>query len=210
METPTRHMSITVSRQMGSGGSYIGYLLAKELKFEYMDREILRRAAKHIDADLSCLEKADQKSSDVLWEILHSFTFGTPESAGMHPLEHPVYNKDLFHIETRIMHAIVDCTNAVIVSHGGFHALKDRPNVLHVFIHAPLPFRIERIMKMHNLSERKARAEIAANDRQREKFIREMTGVAWRDARNFHLCIDASVAAFPTIVAMIRGFAQEG
>jgi hypothetical protein len=35
-------MAVTVSRQMGSGGTGIGYEVAKVLGFLYVDREILR------------------------------------------------------------------------------------------------------------------------------------------------------------------------
>jgi len=36
---------ITISRQLGSGGSYIGQQLAQKLNIFYADREIIREAA---------------------------------------------------------------------------------------------------------------------------------------------------------------------
>ena len=37
---------ITISRQLGSGGAYIGQKLAKNLNIFYLDREIISQAAK--------------------------------------------------------------------------------------------------------------------------------------------------------------------
>ena len=57
-----RHVAITISRQMGSGGAYIGHLIAKELGFQYFDREILRQAAEHFATDVKLLEDMGEKS----------------------------------------------------------------------------------------------------------------------------------------------------
>ena len=63
------------------------------------------------------------------------------------PTERPVYDRDLFVLESKIIHAIVDKQNAVIMGRGGFHVLKDRPKTVHLFIHAPRDYRVERVMK---------------------------------------------------------------
>ena len=42
------YIAVTISRQMGSGGTYVGYKVAKKLGFTYVDREILRLAAKRL------------------------------------------------------------------------------------------------------------------------------------------------------------------
>ena len=55
-------ITITISRQMGSGGSFIGYSVAKELGFNYIDREILRQAAERLGTDPGALEYLDERS----------------------------------------------------------------------------------------------------------------------------------------------------
>ncbi|MGV8056659.1 MAG: AAA family ATPase [Smithellaceae bacterium] len=197
---------VTISRQMGSGGTYIGYLAAKELKFRYFDREILRLAASKLGIEPDTLEKYDERSVSLIEKIVQSFYFGMPETPLLPSLRMPVYNKDLFDLESTIIKGIADQYqySAVIVGRGGFYILKDRVNAIHIFIHAPLAYRIERIMKVHKIiDKREAQKMTEESDHKKEKFIRDVVGIDWFDARNYHLCIDSSVTDFPTCVEMI-------
>jgi cytidylate kinase len=199
--------SIAISRQIGSGGTYIGYLAAKRLGFQYVDREILREAARQLEVDVGVLESLDQRSSSLVENLIRSFTFGTPDARNA-PLRKPIYEKDLFVVESRIMNEIAQRYNAVIVGRAGFYALRNRPRVIRVFVHAPLEFRLRRLMKVQGLTDtREAQTLVEETDRRRAKFIKDMTGVDWYDTRNYHLCIDASVIDFDTGVAMIAGLA---
>jgi CMP/dCMP kinase len=204
------HTIIAISRQMGSGGTYTGYLLAKELGFRYVDREILRQAAEHLGTDESWLERYDERSSDLITNILRGFSFGPPETAHVPPFKLPVYDRDLFSLECSIMEDIVRKHDAIIVGRGAFYALKDHPGQVRVFIHAPMEFRVGRLMKVRGISDaREARAIIEESDRNRAKFARDVIGVTWTDARNFHLCLDASVVGISAGVEMIRSLARE-
>jgi CMP/dCMP kinase len=206
-EKPKR--AIAISRQMGSGGTYIGYLAAKRLGFQYVDREILREAARQLEIDVGVLESLDQRSSGLVANLIRAFTFGTPD-ARCAPLRKPVYERDLFAVECRIMNEIADRYNAVIVGRAGFYALRERPQVIRVFVHAPLEFRVRRVMKVQCLTDsREARTLVEETDRRRAKFIRDMTGADWSDALNYHLCIDASVVDFESSVAMIAGLVSK-
>jgi cytidylate kinase len=196
--------TITISRQMGSGGSYVGYLVAKELGFRYVDREILRLAAEHLGTDTSVLESHDGRTCGLIDNLVRAFSFGTPETAYVPSLNRPVYDKDLFTLESKIMNEIADQYNAVIAGRAGFHVLRGRPSVIHIFIHAPLEFRIQRVMQVQHITDaREARTKVEEADRARSKFVRDMVGVDWNDARNFHLCIDAGAVGFHTSAEMI-------
>jgi hypothetical protein len=71
---------VTVSRLMGSGGGYVGYLAAKELGFRYVDREILLEAARKLGTDVRLLEEIDGRPSSLLKSIVRSFGMGAPEA----------------------------------------------------------------------------------------------------------------------------------
>lgn len=200
------HIAVTISRQLGSGGSYIGYLVAKELGFNYVDREILDRAAKHLGTDVGMLEHLDERSSGIIQDIIRGFSCGTTEAAYIPPLIQPVYSKDLFTLECKIMNEIVAWHSAVIIGRAGFYALRKHPSLIRIFIHAPQEIRIKRVMEVQNITDvRIARAEAEKSDRRRAKFVQDMAGVIWTDARNYHLCIDSSTAGFPACAEMIIG-----
>jgi cytidylate kinase len=193
---------------MGSGGSYIGRLAARELGFTFVDREVLRQAAEHLGTEVSQLEHRDERSSGLIEKLLRGFFLGAPEApASFQHLKRPVYDRDLFSLECRIMNEIADRYNAVIIGRGGFFVAEKRPagSVIRVFVHAPLEFRVRRVMKARNIPEAEARSIVEECDLGRSRFIRDMVGVEWTDARNYHLCIDSSVAGFPRCVEMIAG-----
>jgi cytidylate kinase len=199
---------ITVSRQMGSGGTYIGYEVARALGFSYVDREILRRAASLLGRDAVSLEEYEGKSSGFIRNFLRTFALGSPETACT-PKERPVYDKNLFVLESSIIHEIVDKRNAVIVGRGGFHVLKDRPKTVHLFIHAPRYFRVERVMKADSTAKlREAQARVDESDRRRARFIKDMISTEWTDARNYHLSIDSSAVGVSESVRMVIGFVK--
>jgi cytidylate kinase len=197
------HTVVAISRQMASGGSYIGYLIAKKLMFKYIDREVLRLAAKELGTDVNQLAPYDEKCSGIISKILNGFSFGASEGTCVPPFQTPVYDKELFTLECRIMNQVVDQYDAVIIGRGGFYVLRERPKVIRVFIHAPVDFRVKRLMKVRNINEREARTMVDDSDQRRARFMRDMVGVNWTDAKNYHLCIDSSVIDFDLSVELI-------
>src|SRR5581483_4046064 len=195
---------ITLSRQLGCGGAYLGQVVAKRLGYAYLDREILHQAARTLEVEESELANREERVS-MLWEkCLSGWMLGSPESPYVPPPLHPVYDRDLFDVEARLIRRAADETDAVIVGRGGFHVLKGRPGLANVFIHAPIEFREKRLMEIYQIKQSKAaRSLIDQSDRQRAKYIRTMTGADWTDSRNYHLCLDISKSGFSTAEEMI-------
>ena len=194
---------ITISRQVASGGAYIGHLLARTLGYQYIEREVLHQAATRLGVEIPELAVVEERKTSFIENLVKGFAFGTPEAAYLPPSRRPVYDEELFRTETGIIKAIASRYNAVIVGHGGYAILKGHPGAVHVFIHAPLEFRIKRLQTFHNISADAAREEIEESDRQREKFLKAMTGTDWCDALNYHLCLDAEAAGFEAAQRMI-------
>jgi cytidylate kinase len=199
----TEKTAITISRQMGSGGTYIGFLAAKKLGFRYLDREILQQAADEMGVEPQILEKFDGRSVPLLERIINSFCFGTPEISSAPVFKKPIYDKDLFALESKIIKQVANQCSAVIVGRGGFYILRDKPDTIHVFVHAPFDYRVERIMQEQKIEEKDARTTVQESDRTRTKFIRNMLDIDWTDARNFHLSLDSSVMSSSAAVEMI-------
>ena len=198
-----RTMVITISRQLASGGAYIGHLLARKLGYRYVEREILHIAARELGVDISELSSLDERHESFVENLMKSFVFGTPEAAYVPPTRRPVYDQELFETESKIITAIANRHNAVIVGRGGYFVLRGGSNVVNVFIHAPMDFRVKRLQQFHEISAEQAREEIEDSDRMREKFLKTMTDTERNDAQNYHLCIDAEAAGFDAAVRMI-------
>ena len=201
---------ITISRQAGSGGSYVGYEVAKEMGITYVDREILRQAAKYLGRDDTSLEEYEERSSGFMRNFVSLLSLGTPETPYLPPSDRPLYDRDLFELEGKIIDKIATEHDAVIIGRGAFHVLRDRPRALHVFIHAPRDFRARRLMKVLSSSTlTEAMEKTDESDRRRAKFFKDMTGTLWTDARNYHLCIDTSLLGLGESVRMIVDIATK-
>ncbi len=194
---------VTISRQMASGGAYIAHLLARKLGYKYVEREVLHEAARELGVDISELSKHEERRTGFIESLMKSFVYGTPEASYVPPARKPIYDQELFETELKIITAIAEKYNAVIVGRGGYFMLRGRPNVVNVFIHAPMDFRVERLRTFHEISAEQAREEIEESDREREKFLKTMTDTDRYDARNYHLCIDSAAAGFEAAQQMI-------
>lgn len=117
-------VAVTISRQTGSGGTYVGYLAAKMLGFRYVDREILQKAAQEMGTDVRELELQDERSSGLIETILKGFAIGAPFS-GMMRHARPIYDRDLFASERKIVQDIAGKYNAVFIGRAAFHMLRD-------------------------------------------------------------------------------------
>jgi cytidylate kinase len=184
---------LTISRQLGSGGSHIGQEVARTLGMRYADREILQRAAAAAGVGEGDLAGAEEKGAGFWHSVVHSFSLGGPDTTFVPPPLSSVFEEDVFKIESRIIREIASQFDAVIVGRAGFHVLQGHPGLVNVRLHARTSWRIDRIMHVYGIQDRREAEELVErSDRARAGFIRTFTGRHWTDARLFDLCIDTS------------------
>jgi cytidylate kinase len=184
---------LTISRQVGSGGSYIGQEVARRLGMRYADREILQQAAAAAGVKEGDLAGAEEKAAGFWHSVVHSFSLGAPDTTFVPPPLSAVHEEDVFKIESRIIREIASQFDTVIVGRAGFHVLAGHQGVVNVMLHARRAWRVERVMQVYGVEDA-AEAEdlVDRSDRQRASFIRTFTGRDWTDARLFDLCVDTS------------------
>jgi len=198
------HPAITISRSLGSGGTEVGFLLARKLGWRFCDRTILRQAAQVLGLTSAGLGPQEERYSGFLEQLFSLMTLATPEAPYTPPLDLPVYSRDLVEVERDIMRQIVRHYPAVLVGRGGFVALKDHPLALHVQIVADMAFRTQFLVDRGKAPDLEAaRRLIEESDRNRGDFIRRITGLDWNDPRPFHLVLDSSRLGLGGCVARI-------
>ncbi|MEJ2695914.1 MAG: cytidylate kinase-like family protein [Candidatus Sulfobium sp.] len=201
---------ITISRQMGSGGAYLGQRVASRLGFRYVDRDILKRATEHLDESEENLAFREERVSGFLESLLKGFIYGSPETPYLPPSIRPVYDADLFNAEAGIIAGIADRHDAVIVGRAGFHILRGRPGLVSIFLHAAEEFRRDRVAEAYHMSAPdEAAALIRQSDFQRRRFIKNVAGVEWTDAQCYHLCVNTGTAGLATAEDMIVELAEK-
>ena len=194
---------ITIARSYGSGGRNLGRLLAKVLGYEYYDREILRIASDESGISEELFRQADEKQRIPLFRIAREVYTGEvipPDSDNF------VSNENLFRYQAKVMLGLAQNESCVMIGRCADFILRDRPNVLRVFIHAPEEVRVRRVMQRHNLSEAEARRHMRQVDKRRADYYRAFTGSDWRDAGHYDICFDSDHMGEEKIIRFIMGY----
>jgi cytidylate kinase len=183
---------ITISRQMGSGGAYLGKRLAARLNILYLDREIVSQAAHELKMPVDSLEARDEKLTPFYRSLLESYAYITPTSYVPPPLHMPT-DRELYSTESNIITRIAQQRSAVIVGRGSYYVLRQHPRRLSILLHADIAFRQKRVQQLYNVSAKEAIKLIESIDKEREQYLRAVTGQNCMDARRYHLSIDTGV-----------------
>ncbi len=184
---------LTISRQLGSGGSYIGQVIARELRLKYVDRDILRQAAELLGVeDESELEALEERRPGWWARIGHLMPMGAPDAPFVPPPP-SVHEGHVYDTESRIIREIAAREDAVIVGRGAPHILREHRGVIRLFVHAPEAFRVARVQEAYAIDETAAREMVQGADRQRAAFVTALVGRPWTDARLYDMTFDTSV-----------------
>jgi CMP/dCMP kinase len=194
--------SIAISRQQGSGGSYIGRAVAERLGLRYFDREMLRIVAEYLSEQRS---KKDGQPSDSWFERMGTlFALGSLDTGYVPPSPNLLYEGEIVGIEDRLIREIVDDHVAIIVGRGAAQILRGRLDVVTVFVHAPEQWRVDRVQQVYKTADRaEALRMVRQSDQERTRFIRRVAEVEWADARCYDLAINSMMLGFDGAVDLI-------
>jgi len=203
MPAPTRRL-VAISRQVGAGGAYIGQALSRQLDIRYVDREILQEAARILGRDDRELESLEERVSS-LWDRMAAvLSWGAPEAAYVPPPIPTLHEEDLFSVESGIIREVAAREDAVFVGRAATWVLRDTPGVVTVFLHAPEPLRVQRVMGDYHLTdESSARDLVRRSDQQRSRFLQSLTGGSWFNLSHYHLTIDTGAVSLDEATEVI-------
>jgi cytidylate kinase len=205
MKKPS-HLIITISRQLGSGGAYVGMQLAKNLGIFYADREIISEAAKKLRIMETELESRDEKA--LFWRsLIESYATNTDNYLPTQIIA-PI-DRELYEAETEIIEGIAKERSAVIIGRCGNHILYEYPNHISFYFYADKGFRSSRIQKLYHVTEEKALSMIARNDKERGRYNRKNTGTDWNDLRQYDLSVNTGKIGLDKTVALIMAYLKE-
>jgi CMP/dCMP kinase len=203
----TSPLIITISRQLGSGGAYIGQQLAKKLNILYADREIIRQTADKLSVLEETVESRDEKLSSFWKSFLRSYAFGTPD-VYVPPKNNTPTSRELFEAETETIKRIARECSAVIIGRSGSYVLRDHPNRISLFIHGDIASRRRRIQELYHVSEEAAGKMIDQSDKERALYHLTFTGKEWTDARRYHMTIDTGKLGLDKSVELILKYME--
>ena len=193
-------MVITVGRQYGSGGREIGTMLANRLNITYYDDLLLKEAAKESGLCEELFRSFDERPRSLLYSIaIDPYAFATNRSMPGGSIEQQVYLATYDTIKK-----LAERGPCVLIGRCADYALKDRSDVLRLFITAPLESRIARVAQRNGISEDEARERIRRTDKSRASYYNYYSSKDWGDARSYDLCIDSSLLGIEGTVALLE------
>lgn len=197
---------ITISRELGSGGAYIGHKLAEKLNLFYADHAIIAKTAEKLDVledDVALHEEKIKNFWENFWEKTMLHEFYNEATGSFRPT-----NAKIFETESEIIRQIADERSSVIIGRGGFHVLRDYPNAVNIYLHGSKDARAKRLMRVRNIDELDAQRQIEVGDRERTQYIKKFTKKDWASVNNFHLSIDTGRIGFDKATDLILRYIE--
>jgi cytidylate kinase len=202
--------TITIARQVGCGGAYVGQVLARRLGLRYVDREVLHLAAKALGVEEQAVVASKEKLTSFWEKLFGGLTVLPPESHYTPPPARTFTDEELFRRQVEALKLIAARENCVIVGYGGAFVLPHHSRMVNLYFHAPLRFRMKRLVEIYRLAGvAEARQMIEESDEMRKRYFERMTDKDWTCADNYHLCMDTSIYPLPELAERLIRFVEQ-
>lgn len=181
-----KYRIITVSRQFGSGGRSIAKAVADKLGYAYYDKELVKQVA--VETGFSP-EYVEEKGEYAPIRSPLSYAFAMASTPGlMNGMTAADY---LWTIQRKVILDLADKGDCVIVGRCADFILADRPDALHLFIHADNAYRAQRIVRLYGESEQSPEKRLADKDGKRSVNYKHFTGREWGNVKNYDLSLNS-------------------
>ena len=202
-------ITVTLGRQLGCGGSYLGQCVADALGIRCLDREIVSKAAVQLQVDEADVLDREERGVSFWERMLRGITLSPTEALYQVPMTLSITDQDLLAAETKIMQEIAAAEDVVIVGRLAAYVLPRHPGTVNIFLHAPDRFRIQRLVQSGAAAtEAAAKTLITRSDETRRQYIKQMIGREEYDARAYHLSLDTSLLPLPDTAALLTDFVR--
>lgn len=182
-------MVITISREYGSGGRYVGKLLAEKLGIPCYDKEIIVDTARESGLDIEYIKENEQIKNDF----------------------NIYYNNDdnIYLCESKVIKnlAMKPC---IIIGRCADYILKDRNDVYNVFLYSSMDKKIDRVTKYYGIDAEKAKNEINKVNKRRAKHYEYYTNQKWNDVSNYDLAVNVDTLGVENTALMIKKIVENG
>ena len=180
--------------------------LAKELGWSYYDRDLLRLASDDSGINEELFAKADEKAKRTsLFRIARNVFDGKVIPPDR---EDFISNENLFRYQAKIIRQLAATENCVIIGRCANYILRDEPNVIKVYVHAPEKVCVRTVMSMFGMTQEEAERKIHDTDKRRGDYYRYFTGRDWQHADDYDLCIDSSRMTWEKCIHLVRAYLE--
>ncbi|MGN1330908.1 MAG: MATE family efflux transporter [Clostridia bacterium] len=165
-----RKLIISISRQHGTNGKEIGREVARRLGIKFYDKEEMKKYA----VANSLAENTDD-------EELYRFYLSLDAE------------KDAIIKQAETIKSIAREDDCVIVGRASDYILKDNPNLLKIFLYAPLEYRINKVQEIYKDIYQEAKKHVLDSDKSRSSYYEVISNQKWGNVSNYDLCLNCEI-----------------
>lgn len=199
---------ITIGRTFGSGGRALGRAIADKLGIGFYDKQLLVKAAEKAGYNIEYIEKNDERAPSVMGRsIPFSFGFypmswiGNPGGGG---------SDSTYSAQCDLMHELAESEPCVIVGRSADYVLRDLPNVVNIFVHAPIEECVRRITSRGDVTrETDAKALAERTNKLRANFYNFYTDKRWGYAESYDLCVNSALMPIDALADYVIEFIKQ-
>ncbi len=175
---------VTIAREYGSGGRYVGKILSELLEIPLYDKEMIHLVSKESGLSPKYIETVEQKKSNIGGNF---------------------YNNDdkLFIAESKVIKKLAK-SSCIIVGRCADYILEKEKNVFRVFLYSSDEEKEKRAIKYYGLKEKSASKEIKKVNREREKHYRYYTNRNWKDFSHYELVLNVDTFGVEKTAEIIK------
>ena len=196
---------ITISREFGSGGRYIGEKVANKLGIAFYDKAIIEMASDKTGFSSEYIKENEQKltgNSIFNFSIASSYAgnivFGNGESL----------QNTMFFAQSNVIKEVASKESCVIVGRCANHILENVENCINIFIYSDIKNKIKRAIEDYKLDSHNIEKILKDRDKLRAKHYNYYTGKVWSDARNYHICFNSDFIGIDNVIDSIVNIAK--
>lgn len=199
---------ITIGRQYGSGGHEIGEKIAADLGIKFYDNSLIDRVSKESGLCKEIIMEHDEKPTSSFLYNLVTDPYSVNFNRGTITADMP-YGQKIFLAQFDTVKKIAEEGSCVIVGRCADYILKDKENLLRIFIYADKDFRLKRIASENpGLSEKNLLDLLDKRDRSRASYYNYYSDTKWGHSNSYDLCLKSSKTGIDGAVKVIEEYVQ--
>lgn len=191
---------ITISRQLGAGGSVTGRAISEKFGFKYMDNEILRRAAEELGTDADDM-KLLEESTESIWNTVLGTSVG--EMPYMSEGWYVPTGRQLFETQTELMRRAVEEDSCVLLGRCGSYIFRNEKKHIAIMLYADIESRLNRLAYKESFRGEGGLKALQKEDKNRARYFNTYTGKRWMDMECYDICLDTSKMTNADIVDIV-------
>ena len=199
-----KNFVIAITRTCGSGATSISKQLADDLCIDLYDRKLLQLASDDSGINEALFAQADEHvKNSLLYRVSKKVYNGElipPESDDF------TSNDNLFNYQAKVLKELAEKESYICIGRAADYILRDNPNLITVFIYAPLEKCIDKEMDRLGINRKQAEKHILSTDKYRREYYKYHTGREWENPYNYDLCLNTGKLTYDQCVEVIKNY----